>query len=90
MATTTPARRRNAGLKVNLNSAVIENLRSIADAIGMTPAALASYAIGSYVRQQMHAIGMIDRIAEAATPAIQQAIQQEQLSLLRPAKGDEQ
>lgn len=90
MATTTPARRRNAGLKVNLNPAVIENLRSIADAIGMTPAALASYAIGSYVRQQMHTIGMVEKMAESAAPAIQQMVEAEQLSLLRLAKGEDQ
>lgn len=79
--------KRNAALKVNLAQPVLDNLRAIAEAVGMTPSALASYAIGSYVRQQMQAIGLVDRIAQAATPAIEQAIKTEQLSLLSSPKG---
>lgn len=74
-------RTRAIGIKVNLTEAKHQELVQVSDALGMTPATLASFAIGQFLANQRLQISLIERVTEGAAPAIRDHLEQAQLSL---------
>lgn len=56
--------KRTSAVKVLLSEDMHEKLRALADALGQTPATLASIAVSQYVHQQTAAAGATQRAVE--------------------------
>ena len=53
----------------------------MSEALGMTPATLASFAVGQFLAQQRLQIALIEKVTDKAAPALREHLEQAQLSL---------
>jgi hypothetical protein len=74
-------RKRAIGIKINLTEAKHQELVQVSEALGMTPATLASFAVGQFLAQQRLQISLIERVTEGAGPAIREHLENAQLAL---------
>ena len=74
-------RKRAIGIKVNLTEAKHHELVQVSDSLGMTPATLASFAIGQFLANQRLQISLIERVTEGAAPVIRDHLDNAQASM---------
>jgi len=74
-------RKRAIGIKINLTEAKHQELVQVSEALGMTPATLASFAVGQFLAQQRLQIALIEKVTDKAAPALREHLEQAQLSL---------
>jgi hypothetical protein len=74
-------RKRAIGIKINLTEAKHQELVQVSEALGMTPATLASFAVGQFLAQQRLQISLIEKVTEKAGPAIREHLDNAQFAL---------
>lgn len=65
---------RSEVVKITLRADTKRQLETLAEAMGLTPATVAAFAVGKFLAETVRTAGIIERIADQAAPEIAKAI----------------